>query len=468
MSTLYLECNSGISGDMTVAALLDLGADEQALRDGLASLNIGGYEIKTGRVNKCGISAYDFDVVLYENNDGHTHEHDHKHEHSHPHEHDNDKHGHEHGHNHDGSHTHGHSKLYACGHGELHGVGHAHEHEHRGIREINAIIDSGKITDNAKRIARKIFAVVANAEAKVHGVPVNEVHFHEVGAVDSIVDIVGAAICFDNLGVTRVKCTPLREGQGTVWCRHGRMPVPAPATLEIISAHKIPLIITDNQGEMVTPTGAAIVAAMANDYNKPGGMVVKKTGYGAGKKDFVIVNFSDGKIDNAKPDFGHANILRASIIEELAPHDRENDEVMELACNIDDMTGETLAYACELLMESGALDCWLTPIIMKKGRPAQTLSLLVTPARADEFTRLLFLHTTTAGVRKTPHTRAKMCREAKKVPIAFGELDVKEISTDGVCKTSVEYESAKRLAKEYNVPIAEVYRAGELAIRNKI
>lgn len=437
MKTIYLECNSGISGDMTVAALLDLGADAQVLRDGLASLNIDGYEIKTGRVNKSGISAYDFDVVLH----GHN-EHD---EHCHSHD------GHEHGHNH--SHAHEHEASPEHSHDHEHK--HEHNHDHRGIREINAIIDDGRLTDNAKRIAREIFAVVAEAEAKVHGKPVDEVHFHEVGAVDSIVDIVGAAICFDNLGVSRVICTPLREGQGTVWCQHGRMPVPAPATLEIASSHNIPLIITDNQGEMVTPTGAAIVAAMADSFEKPGGMIVKKTGYGAGKKDF-----SNGG-------YAVANILRASIIEELSAPDEESDEVLELACNIDDMTGETLAHACGLLMDAGALDCWLTPIIMKKGRPAQTLTLLVAPDREAEFTRLLFLHTTTVGVRKTTHARTKMHRKIKTVATALGGLEVKESRAGDICKTSVEYESARRLANENNVPITEVYRAGEAALKNQ-
>lgn len=452
MKTIYLECNSGISGDMTVAALLDLGADEQVLRDGLASLGVSGYEIKTGRVSKCGISAFDFDVILHDG--GHSHNHDHDHSHDHDHEH-----SHEHIHGHVLNHCHEHidSGGHARGHGELHGTGREHNHEHRGIREINAIIDGGKLTDNAKRIAREIFSVVAQAEAKVHGVPVDEVHFHEVGAVDSIVDIIGAAICFDNLGTTRVICTPLREGTGTVWCQHGRMPVPAPATLEIVSSHNIPLVITDIQGEMVTPTGAAIVAAMAGSFEKPCGMVVRKTGYGAGKKDFT----------DDKTGFGIANVLRASIVEELSMPDGEFDEVVELSCNIDDMTGEQLAHACKLIMEAGALDCWLTPVIMKKGRPAQTLSLLVTPNREAEFTRLLFLHTTTTGVRRTPHTRVKMRRELKTVSTSFGELAIKESFVDSICKTSVEYESAKKLAKENNAPIIDVYRAGEAAADNQ-
>lgn len=394
MKTLYLECYSGISGDMTVAALLDLGASEEALRAGLSSLDVSGYDIKISRTAKCGISACDFNVIL------------HKHEHE-----------------------------------------HGHHHEHRGIAEINAIIDGSEITDNAKALAKKIFYIVAEAEAKVHGLPVGEVHFHEVGAVDSIVDIVGAAICADNLGIGRVLCTPLREGQGTVWCGHGRVPVPAPATLEIAKTHAIPLVLTDNQGEMVTPTGAAIVAALCggDSFSAPQGLTVLKTGYGAGKKDFKT-----------------ANLLRASLVE-LSGHGGpgETDEVLELECNIDDMTGEQLAHAMLLLLETGALDCWLTPVIMKKSRPAQHLSLLIEPAREEEFTRLLFRHTSTAGIRVTPHRRTKMRRRSKRVETVYGELYVKEFFYDDICKTSVEYESAKKLSIAKDIPISEIYRERE-------
>ncbi len=400
MKTLYLECYSGISGDMTVAALLDLGADEKTLRDGLASLHVDGFRLEITRTKKFGISACDFDVIL----DEHEHEHD---EHS------------------------------------------DHHHYHRCIDDIEAIIDGGKLSANAKRLSKKIFNIVAVAEGKVHGLPASEVHFHEVGAVDSIVDIIGAAICLDNLGVEKVVCTPLREGQGTVKCQHGRVPVPAPATLEIATSHKIPLVITNNQGEMVTPTGAAIVAAIATSFDAPSAVTVLKTGYGAGKKDFAI-----------------ANVLRASIIETVnAETDTEHDEVVELSCNIDDMTGEQLAYACEVMLENTALDCWCTPIIMKKGRPAQTLSLLVEPSREAEFTKLLFLHTSTIGVRATAHRRTKMTRTIKTVETPLGNLTVKESCSGDICKNNIEYESAKSLAKTHNIPINEVYRVGEASLK---
>ena len=285
---LYFECYSGISGDMTVAALLDLGADRKALEDGLASLGIDGYRLSFSRANKNGIDAYDFCVELTETEE-HPHDHDHGHG-EHPHEHPHD---HDHGH---GEHPHEHPHIHDHSHGvQPHGVGesahiHAHPHVHRGLPEILAIIDSGAITEGAKAIAKKIFYVVAEAEAKVHGKPIDEVHFHEVGAVDSIVDIVGAAICLDNLGIEKVYASPLYEGTGYVRCQHGLMPVPAPATAQICANYHIPLKITANKGEMVTPTGAAIIAALADQFSLPDVFVPEKIGVGAGKKDFVCAN----------------------------------------------------------------------------------------------------------------------------------------------------------------------------------
>ena len=285
---LYFECYSGISGDMTVAALLDLGADRKALEDGLASLGIDGYRLSFSRANKNGIDAYDFCVELTETEE-HPHDHDHGHG-EHPHEHPHD---HDHGH---GEHPHEHPHIHDHSHGvQPHGVGesahiHAHPHVHRGLPEILAIIDSGAITKGAKAIAKKIFYVVAEAEAKVHGKPIDEVHFHEVGAVDSIVDIVGAAICLDNLGIEKVYASPLYEGTGYVRCQHGLMPVPAPATAQICANYHIPLKITANKGEMVTPTGAAIIAALADQFSLPDVFVLEKIGVGAGKKDFVCAN----------------------------------------------------------------------------------------------------------------------------------------------------------------------------------
>ena len=266
---LYLECYSGISGDMTVAALLDLGVDEGFLRKALDSLNLEGYGIKIGRTSKCGIDACDFDVIL---------DSEHHHDHSHDHHHEDHGHSHKHHHSHDHSHVHNH-------------------HEHRNIEDIFKIIDESGISSRAKTISKKIFNIVAIAESKAHGLPVEEVHFHEVGAVDSIVDIVAAAVCLDELDIEEVVVSDLYEGKGHVRCQHGIIPVPVPAVVNIAMENSLSLRITDAKGEMVTPTGAAIVAAIRTKDHLPESYTISNIGIGAGKKDFE-----------------KANILRAYII----------------------------------------------------------------------------------------------------------------------------------------------------------
>lgn len=262
---LYLECYSGISGDMTVAALLDLGADQQVLLEGLESLNLPGYQLKIGRVKKNGIDACDFDVIL----DEPEHHHDHDHEHHHDHD-------HEHHHDHDHDHDHEHH--------------HHHDHVHRNIGDIFAIIDQSKISDRAKQTAKDIFRIIAAAESKAHGIAEDQVHFHEVGAVDSIVDIVSAAICLDNLDITEAVVSDLYEGCGYVHCQHGLMPVPVPAVVNIAADNALRLRLTQTRGEMITPTGAAIAAYLSKGGKLPESFVIEKIGLGAGKKDFATAN----------------------------------------------------------------------------------------------------------------------------------------------------------------------------------
>lgn len=270
---LYLECYSGISGDMTVAALLDLGADQQVLLEGLESLNLPGYQLKIGRVKKNGIDACDFDVILDEPE--HHHDHDHEHHHDHEHEHDHEHpHEHEHEHHHDHDHEHHHH----------------HDHVHRNIGDIFAIIDQSKISDRAKQTAKDIFRIIAAAESKAHGIAEDQVHFHEVGAVDSIVDIVSAAICLDNLDITEAVVSDLYEGCGYVHCQHGLMPVPVPAVVNIAADNALRLRLTQTRGEMITPTGAAIAAYLSKGGKLPESFVIEKIGLGAGKKDFATAN----------------------------------------------------------------------------------------------------------------------------------------------------------------------------------
>ena len=282
---LYLECYSGISGDMTVAALLDLGADQQVLLEGLESLNLPGYQLKIGRVKKNGIDACDFDVILDEPEHHHDHDHEHDHDHDHEHHHDHD---HEHHHDHDHEHHHDHDHEHHHDHDHEHH--HHHDHVHRNIGDIFAIIDQSKISDRAKQTAKDIFRIIAAAESKAHGIAEDQVHFHEVGAVDSIVDIVSAAICLDNLDITEAVVSDLYEGCGYVHCQHGLMPVPVPAVVNIAADNALRLRLTQTRGEMITPTGAAIAAYLSKGGKLPESFVIEKIGLGAGKKDFATAN----------------------------------------------------------------------------------------------------------------------------------------------------------------------------------
>ena len=269
-NTLYLECASGISGDMLVGALLDLGADKQYLSEVLSTIKAEGFRIGYTRVKRSGLDCQDFDVILDEKHDGHDHDMEYLY-------------GHEHAHSHGHHHEH-----------------HDHAHEHRGIREIFEILDRTAMTENARELAKDIFEVIAKAESAVHGLPINEVHFHEVGAIDSIVDIVAIAVCIDNLKIDKVIVPKLFDGQGTVRCQHGILPVPVPAVTNIVAEHKIAMEILNVKGELVTPTGAAAVAALRSTSKLPKEFIIKKVGMGSGKRDYGLAGF-----------------LRAMIIEEI-------------------------------------------------------------------------------------------------------------------------------------------------------
>ena len=267
--TLYLECNSGISGDMTVGALLDLGADVQLLAEVLSTVKAEGFRVAYTRVKRAGLDCMDFDVILDEAHDGHDHDMEYLYGHLHE---DEKEHPHSHHHNH-----------------EEHE--HTHHHVHRGIKEINEILDGAALSDNARNIAKRIFEILAKAESKAHGLPVEQVHFHEVGAVDSIVDIIAIAVCIDNLGIDKVIVPKLYEGQGTVRCQHGILPVPVPAVTNIITEHKIALEVLNVKGELVTPTGAATVAALRTSDTLPKDFIIEKVGMGSGKRDYGLSGF---------------------------------------------------------------------------------------------------------------------------------------------------------------------------------
>lgn len=449
--TLYLECCSGISGDMVAAALLDLGADEAVLRRALASLPISGFEVKISRVKKSGLDACDFDVVLdaaHENHDhdmaylyGHTAAHCHEHEHEHCH-------AHEHDHHHDHEHTVGGGiPDTPHDHHHDHEHDHHHHHEHRGLAEILDILNHADLTDRARATAVRIFTILGEAEAKAHGATLDTVHFHEVGAVDSIVDITAAAVCLDSLGVDEVIIPVLYEGVGTIRCAHGILPVPVPAVANIAAAEHLNLHITGAKGEYVTPTGAAIAAAIRTGETLPPEFTVQKIGLGAGKREQELPGF-----------------VRAMLIKPTGCSQTAQDTICKLETNLDDCTGEALGYVMERLMAAGARDVYYAPIYMKKNRPAYLLSVLCLQEDVPAMEQILFAETTTIGIRRIKMERCVLKRRLCTMQTSLGSVQVKEceLPTDdaGAAKTRryPEYESVKQLCKENGCSYQDVYR----------
>lgn len=440
--SLYLEAASGIAGDMFVAALLDLGADRKALDKAISSIPAKGFTVEIGRVQKAGIDCCDFNVILDKEHENHDHDmaylygplpevreavHE---EHHHHHE--------EEGHHHEEEEQHCH--CHEDHHHHDHGGGH-HHHEHRHLKDVEAVIDGTDMTESARMLAKKIFRIVAEAESKAHNLPIEEVHFHEVGAIDSIVDIISAAVCFDSLHVKNVIVPKLSEGRGTVRCQHGVLPVPVPATLNIVTAYHMPLEIMDAKGEYVTPTGAAIAAALSTSHSLPASFTILKTGLGAGKRDYKE----------------RTNILRAILIDD-GGGDWEKDEVVKLESDIDDASGEVLGYTMKKLMDAGALDVHFSPIYMKKNRPAFELTVICKEEKKKEMEEIIFRETTTIGIREfSSLMRSILHREEKEVDTTFGPVKVKEVTLGSEKRRYPEYESVKKLAEEKHVPFQTIF-----------
>ncbi|MCD7843676.1 MAG: nickel pincer cofactor biosynthesis protein LarC [Clostridiales bacterium] len=434
--TLYLDCSTGISGDMTVAALLDLGADVAVLYQALNSLPLTGYQLRISRVHKSGLAACDFAVLLDEAHENHNHDMEYlyghgepSHDHDHPHDpaadHGDVAHSHEPHHLHDGGEHH-------------HEHDHHHGHAHRNLPEILHIIRHGDLTPRAGALAERIFTILAQAEAKAHGVPVEEVHFHEVGAVDSIVDIVAAAVCFDNLDIERVILPRLNEGRGSIRCQHGVIPVPVPATLAIVQAYGLPLHIGETEGELVTPTGAAIAAAVATEFQLPDRFQVEKTGIGAGKRAYE-----------------RPSLLRAMLITEAV----HQETVWKLETNVDDCTGEALGYVMERLQTAGAREVHFFPVYMKKNRPAYQLDVLCDEGDIPTLENILFAETTTIGIRRMKMERTVLPRENRTVSTPLGEAQVKICTLpDGTRRAYPEYDSVAALCRQTGRAYPEVYQ----------
>src|ERR1017187_7350627 len=437
MTILYLDLFSGIAGDMFIAALLDLGVDAAKLERELKKLKLDGYHLHISRQQKSAIAGVKFDVHLAHEHD-HDHAHDRRHEHDHGHHHHSHEHPHEHEHQHD----------------------HAHD-DQRNFAEIKQIISRSKLSAWVKQKSIAVFQRIADAEGKIHGLPPNEVHFHEVGAVDSIVDIVGAAIALEMLGKPRVFASPVVEGTGWIDCAHGRFPVPAPATLAILGARGIGVTQCDEPHELVTPTGAALLAELVESFGAMENLVAEKIGFGLGTRDNVTrpnvlrAVLGTGDKYRVTSDTKHAATEILSPVTCHPSHlDWEADRVAVLETNLDDCAGEILGAFVETALAAGALDVFHTPIQMKKNRPGVLLTLLCAENDADKFSELILRETTAFGVRKTIAERRKLRREFAEVKTAFGKVTVKIGKLGGrVVQAAPEFESAKKLAVQKKVTV---------------
>ena len=457
-NTLFLDIFSGISGDMFIGALLDLGVDAHELEHELEKLKLDGYHLHVSRAQKAAIEGVKFDVHL-----AHGHSHDHSHTdgvtHTHPHSHEDHDHAHEHEHHHhheeDEHHLHHEDDQDAHQHGHSHHH-HEEEHEHshgRNFSEIKKLISSSGLSDWVKTKSIAIFHRIAVAEGKIHGHPPEQVHFHEVGAVDSVVDIVGACIGVELLGKPRVLASPVVEGTGWINCAHGRFPIPAPATLAILGQRGVPVSQCDEPHELVTPTGAALLAEFVEEFGPMRELVAEKIGFGLGTRD-----------NKTRP-----NVLRAILGRTAgsnSKHDWETDTIAVLETNLDDINPEILGNFVEQALSAGALDVFHTSVQMKKNRPGVLLTVLCAEADGDKLTEMILCETSSFGVRRHTAERRKLAREFTSVKTPFGEVSVKFGKLDGrVIQAAPEFESCKKLARQAKIPLKAVYEAAIKALK---
>ena len=491
---------------MTVGALLDLGADQDVLRSALDSLHLEGAGIEISRVKKSALDACDFNVVLdaeHENHDhdmaylhpdlslsenvqlpdslSHEHHHETDHHHDHEHHHETDHH-HDHEHHHETDHHHDHEHHHEADHHHNHDHGH-HHHHGRNLADIEEILRSGNLTDRALELALKTFRIVADAESRVHGEPLEKVHFHEVGAVDSILDIAAVAVCMDNLGITDVVVTDLSEGTGTVMCQHGLLPVPVPATAQILCTYQIPFRVLGNvRGELITPTGAAILAALGAGSRMPDMFRILRTGLGAGKREYATAGVLRAMLIEAEPGMdydgdigpdihsdndidghfaidhsGRGNTVKSGTGIATGAGIADRDSIVKLETNIDDCTGEALGEVMGILMEAGAKDVYYTSAYMKKQRPAYVLNVLCAAEDCGRLEEIIFRNTTTIGIREIVCARTVLPRRILSVETPWGEVKVKECQIGDDRVAYPEAESVGRLSREQGIGFPEMY-----------
>ncbi len=422
MKIAYFDTIAGISGDMVLGAFVNAGLPLAELNAEIQKLQLPDVHLESRTLQRSMISATKVDVIEEDRQADDQNGHNHLHQH-------------EHNHNHDHGHDHGHPNQQPEHY-------HSHHHEDRDLDAIQKLIDAGALSSRVKETAKRIFTTIAIAEARVHGTTIDKIHFHEVGAVDSIVDIVGAAVCLEKFGIEAVYSSPVRLGSGgTVMTRHGVMPVPVPATVEILKNY--PVVLTDIPYELTTPTGAAIIRTLSKGTITFEEIKLQQIGYGAGTREISQL----------------PNLLRV-VIGDLQPQ-YERDDMMIVETNIDDMNPEFYPFVIEQLLEQGAHDAYLIPIIMKKGRPGILLSTLVEASKLDAITNLIYSQTSTIGLRIQKTGRVKLPRISREVSTSFGEVKVKEIHFGEKIRIVPEFEECKRIALEKGIPLMEVYKAIE-------
>ncbi len=429
MKTLYIECAMGAAGDMLTAALLELVPDKAAALAKLNAMGIPGVVFEAEPSEKCGITGTHMHVLIHGAEEGavpcgHTHEH-----------------GHEHHHDHD----------------------HAHHHEHHGMAQIRALIAGLAVSETVKEKAHAVYQTIAEAESQVHGAEVDQIHFHEVGSMDAVADVTAVCLLMELLAPEQTIVSPIHVGSGTVWCAHGRLPVPAPATALILTG--MPIYGGSVQGELCTPTGAALLKTFADRFGPMPPMTVTKTGYGMGTKDFAQANCvrvmlgdsfaMDGMTAEQYSQAGTAEAAAGQVAGAAAQEGR----ITEISCNLDDMTGEEIAFAAEQILAAGALDVFTEPIYMKKGRPAVKLTVLARTGEEEKLAGEIFRHTSTIGVRMHTDRRYELTRRGEQRETPLGTIEVKISEGFGVRKEKIEFESLKQLAAASGKSLAEVRAA---------
>ena len=405
MKTLYLECTMGAAGDMLTAALLELTEDRQAFIDKMNALGLPGVTVAAEPAVKCGITGTHMKVTVNgaeeeseDVHDGHHHDHHHDHDHEHHHDHD-----------------------------------HEHHHHHASMADIEALIDGLKVSDKVKADAKAVYALIADAESRVHGRPVSEIHFHEVGTMDAAADVIGVCLLMEQLAPEQVIVSPVHTGSGHVHCAHGILPVPAPATALLLEG--IPSYGGQVKGELCTPTGAALLRYFASRFGDRPVMATAAVGYGMGKKDFE-----------------QANCLRAF----LGESEGQREQITKLECNLDDMTGEEIGFALEQLFKAGARDAWTQAVGMKKSRPGVLLSVVCLPEDADGLAAVMMKYTSTLGIRRQDLSRYTLLRGIETVGTPYGEVRVKRASGMGVERAKPEYDDLAALAEMHGVPLETI------------